>query len=66
MVKPYPAHNLWSCSLKHHHFCAMVPHTSNEGQFLIPYVKTLLSVIGRYPIEEFLIASKLSEKISQA
>jgi hypothetical protein len=44
----------------------MVPHTSNEGQFLIPYVKTLLSVIGRYPIEGFLIASKLSEKISQA
>jgi hypothetical protein len=43
----------------------MVPHTSNDGQFLIPSVKTLLSVIG-YPIEGFVVVLKLSKKISGA
>ena len=52
--------------LKHRYFCAKIPHPSNDGRFLIPLVETLLLVMQRYPIEDFLIASKLSEKYSQA
>ena len=53
---------VWCRSLKHRHFCATVPRTSDNVQFLIPSIETLFSVIGSWPIEGFLIASKLSEK----
>jgi hypothetical protein len=44
--------------------CAKIPQPSNDVGFLIPLVETLLLMMQRYPIEGFLIASKLSEKNS--
>jgi hypothetical protein len=46
--------------------CAKIPQPSNDVGFLIPLVETLLLMMQRYPIEGFLIASKLSEKNSRA
>ena len=63
---PNRGYLLWRGSLSCRYFCATTRHTSNDGRFLIHCINTLLSVIGRYGTEGFLIASKLSEKKSWA
>ena len=57
---------LWCRSLKHRYLCAKIPQPSNDDHFLIPLIETFPLVMQRYPIEGFLIASKLSEKNSRA
>jgi hypothetical protein len=57
---------LWCRSLTHRYFCTNFSGPPKNTRFLIPLVETLLLVIRRYCIEDFLLASKLSEKISRA
>jgi hypothetical protein len=55
---------LWCQSFTHHYFCANLSGPPKHSHFLIPLVETLHLVVGRYCIEGFLLASKLSEKNS--